>query len=149
MYLDCSCCPVAFWLGLLCHEYHKFPHCRRLLISRTQIADDTQQPSYWACRQENLKFPDSSRLLTGPAGSENLKYPGCRRYPSLRLDLLLHLHLIVAKAPSSCTCTPDWISTICWCENTATIQVHFFCSNAMGIEMAIAPLWVERRVGDD
>ena len=40
-----------------------------LQISRTQIADDTLQPSYWAGRQENLKFPDSSCLLTGPAAS--------------------------------------------------------------------------------
>ena len=69
MYPDCSCGPIAFWLGQ-CQEYLKFPDCSLLQISRTQIADDTLQPSYSAGRQENLKFPDSSCLLTGPAASK-------------------------------------------------------------------------------
>ena len=69
-YPDCSCAPIAFWLGQ-CQEYLKFPDCISLLqISRTQIADDTLQPSCWAGCQENLKFPDSSCLLTGPAASK-------------------------------------------------------------------------------
>ena len=70
MYPDCSCAPIAFWLGQ-CQE-SQIPRLYKSLlqISRTQIADDTLQPSYWAGRQENLKFPDSSCLLTGPAASK-------------------------------------------------------------------------------
>ena len=123
MYPDCSCGPIAFWLGQ-CQEYLKFPDCSLFQISRTQIADDTLQPSYWAGRQENLKFPDSSCLLTGPAASKISSTQIASCYPAAFL-----LDLSPNKKPKypDCTLTGPAAST----KTQASVRGHTTACEAL------------------